>query len=715
MRLGDGPEIIAKLFVAAYISWARSCPYRRDAQSKVEPVAAQPMLTPKPRWPGEVKQTVNCPDTGQNNLQEDLSEQQLRQMAEKYARMIHASPDAITVRSLPERRYIEINEGFTKLTGYLPEEVIGKTPRELGLWVDTQPHETTRDQLESQGRVRAEEFRFRTKAGEIRWGSVSAVRVKLDGQECMLAVTHDITDRKDAEDAVRRSEADLRSLVEGAPYGIYRVTVDGRILMANPAMAKMLGYESQSELLELNMATDVYREAASRTHLIEDYWKKNDFREVEVEWKRKDGKVISVRLTGKPISKSGTELDYFEVFAEDITDRLSLERQLLQSQKMDAIGRLAGGVAHDFNNLLNVILGHTEILEMKLAGNEGVLGGLEAIGQAGERAAVLTRQLLTFSRKQLTETKKVDLNAAVREIEKLVRRVIGEDIKLTLRLEPDLGSVQINPGQLDQVLMNLVVNAREAMPSGGKLVLGTANVELDGTYVRQHLGVASGHYVVLAVSDTGTGMSAETMSHIFEPFFTTKEKGKGTGLGLSTVYGIVKQAGGYIVPYSEEGHGTTFKIYFPHTDQSAQAPVAVRLTDKLPGGTETILVVEDEKALRDLTERILVDSGYQVLVAADVHEALEIAGDGRTKLDLLLTDVVMPTLSGNELAKRVAAFRPDLPVLYMSGYADDVILNRGALDAAVELIQKPFTRRTLLTRIRVKLNRHKAMKWPAIE
>jgi len=648
-------------------------------------------------------------------LQEDLSEQQLRQMAEKYARMIQASPDAITVRSLPERRYLEINEGFTKLTGYLPEEVIGKTPRELGLWVDTQPHDAARDQLESSGKVRAEEFRFRTKAGEIRWGSVSAVRVNLDGQECMLAVTHDITDRKDAEDAVRRSEVDLRSLVEGAPYGIYRVTLEGRILMANPAMVKMLGYESQSELLQVDMASDIYRDSASRTRLIEDYWKKKDFRQVEVEWKRKDGKFISVRLTGKPISKKGMELAYFEVFVEDITDRLSLERQLLQSQKMDAIGRLAGGVAHDFNNLLSVILGHTEILEMKLAGNDGLLGSLEAIGQAGERAAVLTKQLLTFSRKQITETKIVDLNAAVREIEKLVRRVIGEDIYLLMRLQPDLGSIRIDPGQLDQVLMNLVVNARDAMPSGGKLVLGTANVELDGTYVRQHLGVAPGHYVVLAVSDTGTGMSIETMSHIFEPFFTTKEKGKGTGLGLSTVYGIVNQAGGYVVPYSEEGQGTTFKIYFPQTDQPAQTPAAIRLTDKLPGGTETILVVEDEKALRDLTQCILEDSGYQVLAATDVREALEMAGNSKMKLDLLLTDVVMPILSGNELAKRVAAFRPDLPVLYMSGYADDVILNRGGLNAGVELIQKPFTRRTLLTRIRAILNRQTATKWPLAE
>jgi PAS domain S-box-containing protein len=618
--------------------------------------------------------------------------------------MIHASPDAITLRSLPERRYIEINQGFTKLTGYLTQEVIGKTPRELGLWVDTEPHEAARQMLESSGEVREEEFRFRTKAGEIRWGSVSAVRVSVNGQECMLAITHDITDRKLAEDAMRRSEEDFRALVEGAPYGIYRITLDGRILMANPALVKMLGYESESELRQRDMATEIYRDPAARNRLIEEFWKKKDFRQVEAEWMCKDGRIISVRLNGKPISKNGGEMDYFEVFAEDITERLSLERQLRQSQKMDALGRLAGGIAHDFNNLLSVILGHAEILELRLPVNDPLRGGVDTIGQAAERAAGLTKQLLTFSRRQATEAKVVDLNAAVREIEKLVRRVIGEDVQLMMKLEPELGTVRIDPGQLDQVLMNLVVNARDAMPAGGKLILGTVNVELDGSYTRQHLDVAPGHYVALVVSDTGTGMNAETQSHIFEPFFTTKEKGKGTGLGLSTVYGIVKQAGGFIVPYSEPGHGTTFKIYFPHAHQPAEGLSAARWPSELPRGSETILVVEDEEALRELTACVLEESGYKVLEAAGIAEALAIAGQNETRVDLLLTDVVMPGMSGTELAKRLVGMRPDLRVLYMSGYADDVIVNRGGPDQGVELIQKPFTRRTLLTRIRKMLD-----------
>jgi two-component system cell cycle sensor histidine kinase/response regulator CckA len=668
------------------------------------------MARPGTRIRGARKQSPRQPETRPYNLQQDLSEQELRRTAEKYARMIHASPDAITLRSLPERRYIEVNDGFSRLTGYSAKEVIGKTPRELGLWVDTLPHETARQMLESSGEVREEEFRFRTKAGEIRWGSLSAVRVSVNGEECMLAVTHDITSRKIAEDALRRSEEDLRSLVDGAPYGMYRATLDGRILMANPALVKMLGYESESELQRRNLATEIYRDPATRERLIEEYWKKKDFRQVEAEWKRKDSRIITVRLTGRPVSKNGGGMDYFEVFAEDITERLSLERQLRQSQKLDALGRLAGGVAHDFNNLLSVILGHTEILDLRLPVNDRLRGSAETIAQAAERAAALTKQLLTFSRKQATEAKVVDLNAAVQEIEKLVRRVIGEDIQLMMKLEPELAAVCIDPGQLDQVLMNLVVNARDAMPEGGKLVLGTANVELDRMYARQHLGVAPGRYVVLAVSDTGTGMSAETQSHIFEPFFTTKEQGKGTGLGLSTVYGIVKQAGGFIVPYSEPGHGTTFKIYFPPAQAGPEPSTLARLPDELPRGSETILVVEDEPALRELTVCILEESGYKVLEATGVEDALAIAGQSQAKVDLLLTDVVMPGMSGTELAKRLVGIRPDLRVLFVSGYAEDVIVNRGGPDRGVELIQKPFTRRTLLTRIRGMLDGHAAKK-----
>jgi two-component system, cell cycle sensor histidine kinase and response regulator CckA len=628
-----------------------------------------------------------------------LSDLELRQTAEKYSRMIQSSPDAITLRSLPDRRYIEINEGFTRLTGYSANEVIGKTPAELGIWVERTPHEATLQSLERAGQVHEEEFRFRTKSGEIRHGQLSAVRLVLNGEPVVLSITHDVTNLKRTEEALRRSETDFRSLVEDAPYGIYRVTVEGRLLQVNPALVKMLGYDSEADLLRRNMTTDVFRDPARRVQLLDEHSEKKDFRQVEAEWKRKDGRVITVRLTGRPIRQNGSDLSYFEVFAEDITERRSLERQVVQAQKMDAIGRLAGGVAHDFNNLLAVILGHSELVAERAEADVKLRSSAEAIRKAGERAAALTLQLLTFSRKQVVEPKIIDMNLALTELEKLVRRVLTEDIELTTKLGAELGRIRIDPGQFDQVLMNLVVNARDALRRGGKIVLETSNIELDETYTRQHLGTSPGRYVVLSVSDTGIGMDPETLSHIFEPFFTTKEKGKGTGLGLSTVYGIVNQAGGHVMAYSEPGRGTTMRIYFPRVPAEAATEAPLAPLRAIPRGTETILVVEDETALRELTRGVLENSGYTVIDAADADEAIKTVNGNHSQIALLLTDVVMPRTSGTELADRLKKLRPDLKVLFMSGYSDDVIAHRGILENAA-LIQKPFTKRVLLTRVR---------------
>src|SRR5229473_5853295 len=752
------------------------------------------------------------------------SEALIRQSEEKYAKMVHSSPDAITLRSLPDRRYLEVNEGFARLTGYTAEEVLGKTPGELNLWVEREPHRTTLRKLEAEGQVTGEEFRFRTKSGEIRYGRVSAVRVAVNGKQCMLSVTHDITDRKRAEEALsqlasivessddaivgktldgtivswnagaeriygysasevvgkpvsillpekerdevpeilrrlskderihhyetvrvrkggqqinvsvtispvkdaegiiigasaiarditdrkrveeklQESESHFRSLVHDAPYGIYRVTLDGRLLHVNPAVVKMLGYESDEELMRCDVEKDICRDPETHQRLVRDYWRKQDFRDVEAQWRRKDGKIITVKMTGHPVLEKADSPAYFEVFAEDITERRSLESQLLQSQKMEAIGRLAGGIAHDFNNLLGVILGHSDILEQQIGGNDRFRKSVEATRNAAERAAALTMQLLTFSRKQVIEPTVIDLNASVMEIEKMLHRVIGEDIELSIRLQPDLGRVKADPGQLSQVLLNLAVNSRDAMPSGGKLIIETANADLDDTYGRQHLGARPGPHVMLAVSDTGTGMDSETLSHIFEPFFTTKETGKGTGLGLSMVYGIIKQSNGYIMAYSEPGRGTTFKIYFPRTQESA-SPVQ-KANDEIPSGTETVMVVEDEVALRELTCVLLEDAGYTVLESSGAEDALETAKDTQCKIDLLLTDIVMPRLDGRELANQMVSLRPDLKVLYMSGYTDAIIVDRGVLTQGTVLVQKPFTKRTLLQKVRETLD-----------
>ena len=627
-------------------------------------------------------------------------ERELRHSQEKYAKMIHSSPDAITLRSLPDRRYIEINQGFVRLTGYTAEEVIGKTPAELGIWSDDASHAEILENLRRDGEVRELEFAFRTKTGELRYATVSAVRLTIGSDSCMLSISRDITERRRIEQDLRQSEARFASLVQDAPYGIYRVTLEGQFLQVNPALVRMLGYESEAELLASNIQTDVYAEPEFRKQLIDNYWRDKDFRDVEARWKRKSGEQIVVRLSGRPVERAGGEVAYFEVFAEDITERRSLERQLLQSQKMDAIGRLAGGVAHDFNNLLGVILGQTELLQADFENNPSVRRRAEVIDQSARRAAELTKQLLAFSRQQFIEPRVVDTNAVFRDMEKLLNRLIGEDVELTIHLHANAGNIRIDPSQLEQILLNLAVNSRDAMPHGGKLILETASVELDEAYARQHLGARAGDFVMLVISDTGTGMNPQTMARIFEPFFTTKTEGRGTGLGLSTVYGIVKQNNGYIMPYSEVGHGTTFRICFPRVRESPELRDRKSNQEGFAKGCETILVVEDEGALRELARELLEANGYKVIEAEHGKKAIQLVEHSQTSIDLLLTDVVMPDMGGQQLAKRLRELRPGLRVLYMSGYADDVINNRGIWPEKALFLPKPFTRAILLGKVR---------------
>jgi signal transduction histidine kinase len=377
------------------------------------------------------------------------------------------------------------------------------------------------------------------------------------------------------------------------------------------------------------------------------------------------------------------------------------EKQLLQSQKLEAVGRLAGGISHDFNNLLTVILGYSDIMKRNLQESHPLRRNVEEIVRASERAASLTRQLLAFSRKQVMQPKVFDLNTVITDLEKMLRRMIGEDIELRVSLQGELGNIEADPVQLEQVMMNLVVNARDAMPKGGKLCIESTNVYLDEAYAREHLSVVPGDYVMLAISDTGCGMDEETRQHIFEPFFTTKEQGKGTGLGLSMVYGIVKQSGGNIWVYSEEGRGTTFKIYFPRV--AAHAEEHKRTSGALDGprGSETILLVEDAELVRNLAREVLEGAGYRVLEAANAEAAIDLCerinGD---RIDLLLTDVIMPGMSGNEMSRVLLKKQPGMPVLYMSGYTDDAIVQHGVLDAGINFLQKPFTPGALALKVR---------------
>jgi PAS domain S-box-containing protein len=418
-------------------------------------------------------------------------------------------------------------------------------------------------------------------------------------------------------------------------------------------------------------------------------------------WKHrtKNGSIIEVEISSNPITFQGRAAVL--VLANDITEKKKLEAQLLQSQKMDAIGQLAGGVAHDFNNLLGVITGHTELLLKDLGAQHPGLRRAEQIQRAADRAGGLTRQLLAFSRKQVLVPEVLDLNAVLEDTEKMLRRLIGEDVQLVTVFAPGLGLVKADPGQMEQVIVNLAVNARDAMPRGGKLIIETANVDLDGSFSRTHPEVRPGSYVMLAVSDTGHGMDTDTIPRIFEPFFTTKEVGKGTGLGLSTVFGIVKQSGGHIAVYSEVGQGTSFKVYLPRIERSGEmAAAGVARAEAPRAGSETILLVEDEEALRHLIREILEAGGYRVLPGGSPEEAVATAETHSGPLHLLLTDVVMPRMSGRQVADRVKASRPAVRVMYMSGYTDEAISHHGALEPGTHFMQKPFTADALLRKVR---------------
>ena len=380
--------------------------------------------------------------------------------------------------------------------------------------------------------------------------------------------------------------------------------------------------------------------------------------------------------------------------------RHALEEQLRTSQRMEAVGRLVAGVAHDFNNLLTVVLGTADFLLHETGPEDPRRAGLGEIRSAAERAAGLIRRLLAFSRQQVLEPRVLELNALVRELERLLQRIIGEDVELRIRLAPGLGTVRADPGQLEQVILNLAVNSRDAMPEGGRLTLETANVELDRAYAETHPSVRPGSYVMLAVSDTGVGMDAATRSRIFEPFFTTKSKDRGTGLGLATVHGIVNQSGGHIWLYSEPGKGTTFKIYLPRVDEPPAPAAAPVPADRALTGSETLLVVEDEQAVRALTRMTLEARGYRVLAAASAAEALELVASHPGPIPLVITDVIMPGMSGGELAERVAALRPEARVIFVSGYTDDTIAHHGVLDPGVHFLQKPFTLDALARKVR---------------
>ncbi len=548
------------------------------------------------------------------------------------------------------------------------------------------------------------EFRVVHADGAARWIEGTATNLSADpAVRAIVGNFRDITDRKYSFQKLQASEARFARLAESGIIGIVVSDLVGNVLDVNQAALQMVGYTQD----------EVFRTAGLWAKMTPPEWSSADMVAVkqlaergsaepwEKELFHKDGTRVPVLLGVAMIDQ-----DQSITVLADLTARKQAERalrnsedQLRQAQKMEAIGRLAGGIAHDFNNLLSTILSYSEILIEDLQHDDPIRADLESINEAGKRAASLTRQLLMFSRQQVVEQRVVDLNTLLTDMDKLLRRLLGEDVKLVSQHARALGKVKIDPSQIEQVVMNLVVNARDAMPTGGQLTIATDNIDIDAAYASKHLGMITGRHVIIRVTDTGTGMDAATQARVFEPFFTTKELGQGTGLGLSTVFGIVKQSGGYVAVQSEPGKGSMFTVYLPRTEEPLDALRHVIEPVSL-SGSETILVVEDEEQVRAVAIGILERKGYQVMAAHDAAEAMLMADRFEGTIHLLLTDVVMPHMSGPELAKRISRTRPEMKLLCMSGYTDDAVVRHGVLDSTIAFLQKPLTPESLTRRVR---------------
>ena len=623
--------------------------------------------------------------------------------SEKRLRMLmEGANDCIFVLDV-EGRICEANPATERFLGRDRAQLIGARIHEF---VDPTDLDRARAQFASflqAGHFFADARRFLRPDGSVVIGDLSASMIETAGDNVLFGVMRDVTDKVRAQEALRVSEARFSRLYESGIVGIAIADVQGGLLEANDAYLGMIGY-SREDLLAGSVAW---------SRLTPPEWRGRDevsvaelaatgvARPWEKELTRKDGSRVPV-LIGVAMLDPPRCI----AFVSDLTDRKRAENalrtrdeQLRQSQKMEAIGRLAGGIAHDFNNVLSVVLSYGEMLLAEMKPDEPMRADVEEIQAAGKRATGLTRQLLMFSRQQVLEPKVLDLNEVLTGIHNMLRRILGADVDLVSLPAQQLGRVRVDPSSMEQIILNLVVNARDAMPTGGKLTMETGNVVLDEAYARAHLGVKPGPHVMLAVTDTGTGIDKATLARIFEPFFTTKEVGKGTGLGLATVFGIAQQSGGSVWVYSEPGQGTTFKVYLPQVDAPVEMVPAFEAR-RAQGGSETILLVEDDDHVRLVAQEILLKNGYEVIAARDAADALLRSAKHADRIHLLLSDVVMPQMSGPELARRLTSTRPDMKVLCMSGYTDDSIVRHGVLEAHLAYIQKPITPDSLATRVR---------------
>jgi PAS domain S-box-containing protein len=621
-------------------------------------------------------------------------EEALRASEERFASAFRSSPDAMTITTREVGQFLEVNEGFMRLTGYCRDEAVGRTALELGVWAREGERVALLKDLDRFGFVRDRVMQIQHKSGRQIVGLWSAEPINLEGKRCLLSIVRDITEQKRAAEALARSEARFRDLFENANDMIFTIDLRGNFMSINKAGERITGYD-RHEIIGLKIGRLLSHKEQGRVEdLIEYLLAGRGSAAIELDAVTKDGRKVLLELSGRAMIEDAVPVG-IEGIARDVTERKQLEAQLRQSQKMEAIGQLAGGVAHDFNNILAVILGYGELLAAHLPSDSDRGREIREVSRAAERAASLTRQLLAFSRKQALQTRVFDVNAVVADMDRMLRRVIGEQIVLKTKLEAKAGWVRADPSQIEQVIMNLAVNARDAMPHGGVLTICTRNARLEGASLTP--GMEAGKYVVLEVRDMGIGMDEATRSRIFEPFFTTKEPGRGTGLGLATVHGIVIQSGGHISVDSQPGFGTIFEVYLPEAQEESPprsfgAPVRPEAR-----GSETILLVEDEGALREIARQVLVQSGFAVLSAANGEEALEMAASHKGFIHLLVTDVVLPGIRGTELAKQLRMQWPGTKVIYMSGYTDSSL---GQIESTACLLQKPFRPSDLTTKAR---------------
>jgi two-component system cell cycle sensor histidine kinase/response regulator CckA len=626
------------------------------------------------------------------------AERALKASEARYRRLFEAAKDGILILDADSGRIVDVNPFMVGLMGYSRDELLGCHLWEIGPLKDVPASKALFAELQAQDYVRYEDLPLATRAGRLVDVEFISNAYLVDDRKVIQCNVRDITAHKRA-DAVN---VRLATAIEQATETVVVTDAHGDIEYVNPAFEAGTGY-SRAEaighnprLLSSGAQDRAFYEVLWATISSGEPWRGRMVN------RKKDGTLYTEDATISPVRDTAGAITAYVAVKRDVTASLAMEAQLLQSQKMEAVGRLAGGIAHDFNNLLSVILSYGEMLLGDMAEADPMREDMEEIRKAANRAANLTRQLLMFSRQQVVAPKIVDLNEVLTGVDKMLQRILGADVELVARPAPALGRVFVDPTGMEQVIVNLVVNAHDAMPTGGQLTMETANVELDEAYARAHLGVKAGPHVMLAVTDTGSGMDAVTLGRVFEPFFTTKEKGKGTGLGLSTVFGIVQQSGGSVWVYSELGKGTAFKIYLPRVDSAAASAGAAESNWPRPSrpGTETVLLVEDDDQVRAVALGILRRNGYVVLEARNGAEALGQSEQYDGTIHLLLSDIVMPGMSGAELARCLAKARPDMKVLCMSGYTDDTVVRHGVLEADIAFIQKPITPAALAAKVR---------------